>query len=403
MSPAPNAPTPQGLSLVFEGLRLVPEDRQTRLAVRNGIVVSIGGVAPADLPRAVLPGTLAFPGLINSHDHLPFNLYPSLGEGPYPDYVAWGLDIQERHRDLIQSIEAIPEETRRRIGAWKNLLRGVTTVVDHMPWRRRFVDGLHCVSPFLYLHSTRFHRRWRWRLNRFPRHLDAVAHLGEGVSDLAAREVRAYLRWNLRRRQTVAVHGLAIKPEQASRFRALVWCPVSNFFLYNATADLARLKGRVPILFGSDASLTANPSIWRHLRFARDLGALSDRELFDAVSGSAAAVWRLPGCGAIQVGKPANFVLARAKRASMWDSFYDLSAADILLAVRDGRPLAIDDALCRGNEVLGRWAASMHPWNGDGRTKRLAADLAALTRRVRDHRGAQFPFAYDRGEPNSSS
>jgi cytosine/adenosine deaminase-related metal-dependent hydrolase len=33
---------------------------------------------------------LVFPGLINSHDHLDFNLFPRLGNGIYENYLEWG-------------------------------------------------------------------------------------------------------------------------------------------------------------------------------------------------------------------------------------------------------------------------------------------------------------------------
>lgn len=40
-----------------------------------------------------LSGRLILPGLINSHDHLKFSLFPRLGRGPYPNAEAWARDI----------------------------------------------------------------------------------------------------------------------------------------------------------------------------------------------------------------------------------------------------------------------------------------------------------------------
>src|SRR6516225_472100 len=40
-----------------------------------------------------LSGYLLLPGLINSHDHLEFSLFPKLGRGPYCNAEHWARDI----------------------------------------------------------------------------------------------------------------------------------------------------------------------------------------------------------------------------------------------------------------------------------------------------------------------
>ena len=40
-----------------------------------------------------LEGCLILPGLIKSHDHLEFNLFPRLGQGPDPKFGKWADDI----------------------------------------------------------------------------------------------------------------------------------------------------------------------------------------------------------------------------------------------------------------------------------------------------------------------
>src|SRR5262245_49649267 len=69
--------------------------------------------------------TIAFPGLINSHDHLGFNCYPNLGSPPYNDFVAWSADVHRNFSEVVRQVEAVPHAIRVRVGILKNLLCGV--------------------------------------------------------------------------------------------------------------------------------------------------------------------------------------------------------------------------------------------------------------------------------------
>src|ERR1700722_8879947 len=57
---------------------------------------------------------VVLPGLINSHEHLDFNLFPMLGNRAYADYMEWGQDIHLRHTDRISRVLAIPQPLRTR-------------------------------------------------------------------------------------------------------------------------------------------------------------------------------------------------------------------------------------------------------------------------------------------------
>src|SRR6266496_3198183 len=79
----------------------------------------------------VFEKAIAFPGLINSHDHLDFNLFPQTGNRVYKSYREWGEDIQSHNKESIDAILRIPKEVRIEWGIYKNLLNGITTVVNH--------------------------------------------------------------------------------------------------------------------------------------------------------------------------------------------------------------------------------------------------------------------------------
>ena len=187
--------------------------------------------------------------------------------------------------------------------------------------------------------------RWRWRLNAPISRAPYVFHIGEGTSREARDEADELIRWNLFGRELVGVHAIAMRAEQASAFRAVVWCPVSNEFLYGVTADVASLKRETSILFGTDSTLTGDWNLWNHLRLARAREALSDRELFDAVTRAASVAWRLGSTGRIAAGDAADLVVARKKAENPWDAFFAVQPEDILLVLRGGKVMLYDASL----------------------------------------------------------
>jgi cytosine/adenosine deaminase-related metal-dependent hydrolase len=92
-----------------------------------------------------LDGHVVLPGLINSHDHLEFNLFPRLGRGVYPNATEWARDIYHPERSPIREQLQVPKPVRLAWGGLKNLLSGVTTVCHHNPYERKiFGAGFQC-------------------------------------------------------------------------------------------------------------------------------------------------------------------------------------------------------------------------------------------------------------------
>src|SRR5580704_7687192 len=130
--------------------------------------LSTAPLAPSGELSLDLYGALAIPGLINSHDHLDFNLFPPLGKGGYTNYSAWGKDIHTQNQAEISAVIKIPLALRTQWGLYKNLLSGVTTVVNH--GERLVIDGAGALISVLQnahsLHSVAFEKNWKWKVNR---------------------------------------------------------------------------------------------------------------------------------------------------------------------------------------------------------------------------------------------
>jgi cytosine/adenosine deaminase-related metal-dependent hydrolase len=288
---------------------------------------------------------IALPGLINSHDHLDFNCFVPLGEKKYNNYTEWGHHIHKNYADEIESILAVPKELRTLWGMYKNLLTGVTTVVNHGEVLRVPSPLISILQDSQNLHSVGFQKSWKWRLNNpFLKNKLCVIHAGEGVDEQSATEIDELLNYNLLNRKLIGVHGVAMIPEQAKKFTGLIWCPESNMVLFDKHADIDRLKEDTMVVFGTDSTLTASWDIWRHLRLGRSLQKLSDEELFASTTTSPAKLWNT-NSGELKAGKDADVIIVSRKNEDPWEGIFSITPGDILLVLHKGQVRMYDEAI----------------------------------------------------------
>ena len=339
---------------------------------------------------------IAFPGLINSHDHLDFNLFPQLGNRVYNNYREWGNDIHAVNKEEIKRVLRIPLALRVKWGIYKNLLNGITTVVNH--GRSLAVDdGLITVfQRTRSLHSPSFEKNWRWKINfTFLKKRPFVIHLGEGTDKSSCSEIDSIIRWNLFKRKLIAIHGVAMNGRQASAFHALIWCPASNYFLLNKTAAIPTLTKEVNIMLGTDSTLTAGWNLWDHLRLARKEKMISDEGLLNMLTCIPAGIWNFDDRGSITEGRQADMVVAAGKNESgSMDNFYALNPEDLLLILHKGNIRLFDATLL---EEINRPGFPMHQFSRifvNGRMKYVEGDLPVLMQRVQKYYPAvKFPVS----------
>jgi cytosine/adenosine deaminase-related metal-dependent hydrolase len=340
-------------------------------------------LAPSGEPSLDFDGALAFPGLINSHDHLDFNLFPPLANRIYNNYTEWGPDIHANNKAAIEPILRIPQSLRTQWGIYKNLLNGFTTVVNH---GERLNTGAPLISVFQdchCLHSVGFEPHWKWKLNHPGRTGHPFAlHVGEGTDDDATREIDELIRWNLFRRPLVGIHGVAMTEEQAPAFHALVWCPASNYFLLGKTAPIDRLLGKVPVLFGTDSTLTSGWNAWDQIRLAKRLGLTTDTELLAMLTTAPAKTFELDDRGTLAPGKTADLVIARPKPGlTGMDGFFALNPGDILLVLQEGNIRLFDPSLLEPITEHEMTTQDFQLTRPDG--KYVAGDLPGLMQEIR--------------------
>jgi hypothetical protein len=337
-------------------------------------------------------GAMAFPGLINSHDHLEFNLFPKLGNKIYEDYIDWGNDIHSRNKSIIEKVKNVPYKLRFLWGLYKNLLCGVTTVAHHGQGPVYKGNGLpDIINSYNYLHSVRLESRWKLKLNLLFNNKPFVLHIGEGTNIQSHDEIIDLITWNLTRKKIIGVHGISLDLGTSKKIAALVWCPDSNIFLYNKTANLPEIIKGTDILFGSDSGLSSDWNIWNHLRLARDMGYLSDNELYESLSSKPAKIWGLDNFGAISENKIADMVIVKRNSDNEWNDYFNSDPDNILLILKKGHIVFLDKSYEDNNHIIDQSGYDLVSFN-DIR-KYVLKGLKVLVSNICNYSpGYNFPF-----------
>ncbi|MEO8398635.1 MAG: amidohydrolase family protein [Ignavibacteriaceae bacterium] len=291
---------------------------------------------------------LAFPGIINSHDHLEFNLFPKLGNKKYQDYVEWGEDIHQKNSEIIQSVLKIPLDLRIKFGIYKNLLCGITTIIHHGNMFDSFNNEIIDIQTGgAIIHSVQLEKNWKLKLNNPINFEKILIHTGEGNNENSKTEIDELIKWNLLNKKLIGIHAIGMNEKQAKHFNAIIWCPASNFFLYGKTTDINLLKTQTKILFGTDSTTSADWNFWEHLRLAKKLNFFDDFELFNSVTKNSAEVFNLKNTGELKENYFADIIIAKKKIGNIWEAFYSVNPEDIILILKKGKTVLFDEEISK--------------------------------------------------------
>ncbi len=298
------------------------------------------------------------PGLINSHDHLLGTYYPKVGNGPYENWLPWDNDLKSA--PVYNERQQIENRDLYLLGAFRNLVSGVTTVSDHIPHfvAEPYYDILpmKAIRHYSLAHSiASFALNWGEEIDvEYKKALDNdipfITHIAEGFDSETVRDLATLNRRGGLGDHSVLVHGIAFSGEDMKLIKqkgaSVVWCGDSNWFMFNKTTNIKLLlENGINVCIGTDSPMSGGLNLLSEMKFDKNLykelygKELTDQQILKMVTANPAKAFRLKNLGYIKNGYVADLTLFRDRGGAPAGSVVDAELKDVMLVVINGRPV----------------------------------------------------------------
>lgn len=373
------------------------------LLIEGALITCVGGPgACRDQPGAVgatqiRTGGIIAPGLIDTHNHILFDIFDNDDWSPtrsYANHDEW--PNEPRYQAMLDAKQCFVNDSQGKpawcaqtpygtsagslrcevdkYGEIKGLISGTTSIVG-LPGTSAACFGSLARSMDVSQNGLGTDRIQTSAL--FPpskRAADGICsnfqslttdayliHCGEGTD---ARSRGEFARLGtvsttpecLYAPQTTVTHGTAFTATEFARMAAarmkLTWSPQSNVSLYGATTDIpAALDAGVTIALGPDWSMGGSTNLLQEMRFAKAWsdsrwnGRLTGRDLVEMATSHGAEVLALdPKIGRLRAGSLADIAVYAGNRNAPYDSIVAAHPHDVRLVFVGGVPLYGDRA-----------------------------------------------------------
>ncbi|MGX8909869.1 amidohydrolase family protein [Streptomyces netropsis] len=316
-------------------------------------------------------GGSIYPGLIELHNHLPYNVLP-LWQVPenYPNRTEWGGGRNPDYGRLVtgpmrvlgEDVALMPAVVRY-VEA-KALVNGTTTSqgirlfsnAGASRMYRGIVRNVEATDdPALPEAATRIADVEAANAGKFLARLNQgrrlLLHLAEG-RDTDARGHFLALKlpddgpWAITE-NLIGIHctGLLAEdfPVLADHGASMVWSPLSNLLLYGRTADIAAARrAGVRLALGSDWTVSGSKGLLGELKAARLAsaaagGVFTDRDLVDMATRNPAVMLRWEGVlGSLRAGARADVIVVDEAGGDAYSTLIDARDSDLSLVVIAG-------------------------------------------------------------------
>lgn len=382
----------RGASVVIEGAKITA-------------VVPAGGTLPASAAGApvVDAGGYIFPGLIDAHNHLEYDMIPMWSVPQlYHDMYEWmESPVYEKEIKYPKRLLSDPAYLglQTEIGKYAEVkaISGGTTSIQGSPTNPGYIKHLVRNIEFSNFGSLdRIQQRSMgimnasWRAREAPElraRIDAgkvdawLVHLAEGVNEAARSEFDVLESIGLAVPQTAIIHGIALGDAELTKMgrigMKLIASPLDNYLLYGRTANLPLAKQRgVLISLGSDWSPFGSKNLLTELKVTSELNrttwgrAFSDIELVRMVTTNPARTLGLTAkIGTVATGLYADLLVLESAESDPYRALIAATEAQIRLVVIGGEPYYGDQP------IMQRLKGADHETVGSPAGKPKAVDI----------------------------
>ncbi len=332
----------------------------TAIEIKGDRIGKLGVKSKDDL--SLDSNLVVFPALINVHDHLRGTYLPKVGPPPGQFYVKcsnWEKDL--RGSSVLKERSNLSPEDCYFLGGYKNLFSGVVTVNDHFPHEENDAIipllPLRVIQNYTLAHeASSYSLEWgdgieeehnKARKNNFP----FIIHMEEGFDQEYQRGIELLEECSTLDEHDVLIHCLGFSETDIKKVQkrgcTVVWCPSSNFFMFNVTCKIKKiLKAGVNCALGTDSTHTGSVNLLEEMRFAREMymkmygEALDSRIIFDMVTVNAAKAFRMEhDIGSIEENKVADIFVLKPRDDNPYEALVKAQIEDIELLTWEGSPV----------------------------------------------------------------
>jgi cytosine/adenosine deaminase-related metal-dependent hydrolase len=385
--------------------------KSSNIVINSGKIESINkGSSPENISLSCENGVMV-PGLINGHDHLLGTYYPKVGDGrPYPNWLPWDNDLKSA--PVYRERQQIENRDLYLLGAFRNLVSGVTTVSDHIPHfvAEPYYDmlPLKAIRNYALAHSiASFALAWGDGVDiEYKKAKDGdmpfITHIAEGFDDETIKDLATLEKKGGLGSHSVLVHGIAFSESDMKKIKqagaSVVWCADSNYYMFEKTTNIKMLLDMgINVCIGTDSPMSGGENMLYEMKFGKTLykqlygKELSDETIVKMLTVNPHKAFKLKNTGMIKEGWVADLVVFKDKGGTPASSVVNAELRDVQLVVIDGRPVYGDEIY---SSVFDSLKMEYQHITMQGVKKVIVGDLIGLLNRINKAIGFKksFPF-----------
>ncbi len=329
---------------------------------------------------AIKCGGTVYPGLIELHNHLSYNIIP-MWDVPkkFSNRNQW-----RSHKDYRKSMTG-PMKVLGHIDGYlqaivryvecRLLLAGVTasqgiTLASHAGIRKFYKGLIRNVEqtndddlPDADTRIADIDNAEKLK-NRLENVTCYLLHLAEGNQETANKHFRALQLTNSNEyaiTSTLAgIHSVGLFPEDfaimGNNNGTMIWSPMSNLLLYGVTADIVSAKENdILIGLGSDWTPSGSKNLLEELKVAKLIsdqlgGVFTNEELCRMINTNAAKILKWDQhMGSIEAGKKADLIVLSGKKGNVYEELIEAREQTVIWSVIAGIPR------CGQNRIMSKF------------------------------------------------